>query len=182
MSEAVPKLPSPRALERLEAPGLAGRRAALRHRDRGLCLALGLRFLWIASLLHGEASYMFFVPAILIASALGGWGPGSSGDASLASCSAYSSSPNFAVAYRGGRRQCLRLRRGRRRRFMAWRAAAPVALVGRGKCGSRGSARGASAIDPRHRPGCHDRHRRTRHHSILQRGGGAAVRLSGAAR
>jgi K+-sensing histidine kinase KdpD len=28
------------------------------------------------SVLRGEASYVFFVPAVLIASALGGWGPG----------------------------------------------------------------------------------------------------------
>jgi len=28
------------------------------------------------SVLHGEASYVLFVPAVLIASALGGWGPG----------------------------------------------------------------------------------------------------------
>ena len=30
----------------------------------------------LASVLQGSASYLFFVPAILIASALGGWGPG----------------------------------------------------------------------------------------------------------
>jgi two-component system sensor kinase FixL len=40
-----------------------------------IALALGLR-LALASELHGEASYLFFMPAILIASALGGWGPG----------------------------------------------------------------------------------------------------------
>jgi hypothetical protein len=28
------------------------------------------------SVLRGEASYVLFVPAVLIASALGGWGPG----------------------------------------------------------------------------------------------------------
>ena len=40
-----------------------------------IALALGLK-LALASELHGEASYLFFMPAILIASALGGWGPG----------------------------------------------------------------------------------------------------------
>ncbi|MGA2893921.1 MAG: PAS domain S-box protein [Xanthobacteraceae bacterium] len=32
--------------------------------------------LLLESLLHGEASYLLFLPAILIASAVGGWGPG----------------------------------------------------------------------------------------------------------
>src|SRR5436309_8067257 len=36
-------------------------------------LALKLAF---ASVLRGEASYVLFVPAVLLASALGGWGPG----------------------------------------------------------------------------------------------------------
>ena len=40
-----------------------------------IALALGLK-LALESELHGEASYLFFMPAILIASALGGWGPG----------------------------------------------------------------------------------------------------------
>jgi len=42
-----------------------------------LAIELGLALkLALASELHGEASYLFFLPAILIASALGGWGPG----------------------------------------------------------------------------------------------------------
>ena len=40
-----------------------------------IAVALGLR-LALASVLRGEASYLFFFPAILIASAFGGWGPG----------------------------------------------------------------------------------------------------------
>lgn len=40
-----------------------------------IALALALR-LEMASILAGEASYLFFLPAILIASALSGWGPG----------------------------------------------------------------------------------------------------------
>ena len=40
-----------------------------------LAVALGVKLL-LASVLRGEASYLFFLPAILIASAVGGWGPG----------------------------------------------------------------------------------------------------------
>jgi two-component system sensor kinase FixL len=40
-----------------------------------VAVALALR-LALASVLQGEASYLFFFPAILIASAFGGWGPG----------------------------------------------------------------------------------------------------------
>jgi two-component system sensor kinase FixL len=38
-------------------------------------IALALR-LALEPVLHGKASYLFFVPSVLIASALGGWGPG----------------------------------------------------------------------------------------------------------
>ena len=42
-----------------------------------LAVAAGLALkLVFASVLRGEASYILFVPAVLIASALGGWGPG----------------------------------------------------------------------------------------------------------
>ena len=42
-----------------------------------LAVAMGLAAkLALQSVLRGEASYLFFVPAILIASAFGGWGPG----------------------------------------------------------------------------------------------------------
>jgi K+-sensing histidine kinase KdpD len=40
-----------------------------------IAVALIMRFA-LASVLAGEASYLFFFPAILIASAVGGWGPG----------------------------------------------------------------------------------------------------------
>lgn len=40
-----------------------------------IALALAVRIA-LASVLQGTASYLFFVPAILIASAFGGWGPG----------------------------------------------------------------------------------------------------------
>jgi two-component system, LuxR family, sensor kinase FixL len=41
----------------------------------GIALAALARFA-LASVLSGEASYLFFFPAVLIASAVGGWGPG----------------------------------------------------------------------------------------------------------
>ena len=40
-----------------------------------IAVALAIR-LALASVLSGQASYLFFIPAILIASAIGGWGPG----------------------------------------------------------------------------------------------------------
>src|SRR5271167_1601108 len=40
-----------------------------------IAVALAIRVA-LASVLSGEASYLFFFPAILIASAFGGWGPG----------------------------------------------------------------------------------------------------------
>ena len=43
----------------------------------------------------------------------------------------------------------------------------------------RAGARGASAIDPRHGAGSDDRHRRARHHAVLQQRGRAPVRLCG---
>jgi two-component system, LuxR family, sensor kinase FixL len=57
---------------------LSGRRRAAR--DYGiavLAIAAGLAAeLALAGVLHGQGSYLFFIPAILIASAFGGWGPG----------------------------------------------------------------------------------------------------------
>jgi two-component system, LuxR family, sensor kinase FixL len=41
----------------------------------GIALALGFRTA-LASVFEGAATYLFYVPAILVASALGGWGPG----------------------------------------------------------------------------------------------------------
>jgi len=38
-------------------------------------IAGGIR-LSLETILSGQASHIFFVPAILVASALGGWGPG----------------------------------------------------------------------------------------------------------
>jgi two-component system, LuxR family, sensor kinase FixL len=61
----------------------------------GVVLALGLRTL-LAPVLEGSASYLFFVPAILVASALGGWGPGV-----FASCLGLLSGLFFVADYRG---------------------------------------------------------------------------------
>jgi len=75
MSEAIPKVKS--CVRRIELKGPYLRRAALQYGIAVLAitLALGIK-LALASALRGEASYLFFLPAILIASALGGWGPG----------------------------------------------------------------------------------------------------------
>lgn len=55
----------------------AWRRAIKPYSIAILAIALALAIkLTLALVLRGEASYLFFLPAILIASALGGWGPG----------------------------------------------------------------------------------------------------------
>jgi two-component system, LuxR family, sensor kinase FixL len=53
------------------------RRVASQYGIAILAIALGVAVkLAFASALAGEASYVLFIPAVLIASALGGWGPG----------------------------------------------------------------------------------------------------------
>jgi len=55
----------------------AWRAVAWRYGIAIAAIAVGLAVkLLLESVLRGEASYLFFVPAILIASAFGGWGPG----------------------------------------------------------------------------------------------------------
>ena len=55
----------------------AWRRIALQCGIAILAAAAGFAAeLALAGVLHGEASYLFFIPAILFASAFGGWGPG----------------------------------------------------------------------------------------------------------
>ena len=120
---------------------------------------------------------MFFIPAILIGSALGGWGPGI-----------------FATVLGLLTRLVLRRRRSvhfrlpiaSTRSHSPWSASAPRGaanccaardLAAARECGSGRGPRGASEIDPRHRARRHDRHRRTRRHAIVQLGGRAAVRL-----
>ena len=75
MTEAL-STPSPSVSRAVWSPSACA--ASLSHTalpSLAIALALALRTA-LASVLEGEASYLFFVPAILIASALGGWGPG----------------------------------------------------------------------------------------------------------
>ena len=75
MSETTPKRP-------IQAPSSDNKYTASRRiiRQYGLAIfaiavALAIRLL-LTSTLRGDASYLFYLPAILIASALSGWGPG----------------------------------------------------------------------------------------------------------
>ena len=130
----------------------------------------------LASVLAGEASYLFFFPAVLIASAFGGWGPGCFCDFSRPVAGSVFRCRLSHVVERGRcERNCVRPRR--RRGVMARRIIPPLPSRGRGKRRRCACARSASEIHSRHHPRCHDRHRRTRHHAILQRGSGTSVRL-----
>jgi len=75
MMEAVPSSPSPTArwLLRLSAPRSLVEQYSIAV--IAIAVALALR-LGLSPVLGGQASYLFFFPAILIASAFGGWGPG----------------------------------------------------------------------------------------------------------
>jgi two-component system sensor kinase FixL len=77
MSEAVPKLQTSAPWSGLKRPAWHGvvRRYGLAVVAFALALALKSLLEWFL-LLRGEASYLFFLPAILIASAFSGWGPG----------------------------------------------------------------------------------------------------------
>ena len=77
MAETVPKLPTSAPWTGFMSPALQGVMQRYGIAIAAFALALGLNFL-LASLLllRGDAFYLFFLPAILIASAYGGWGPG----------------------------------------------------------------------------------------------------------
>jgi two-component system, LuxR family, sensor kinase FixL len=75
MNEVLPQARSYRAKAALSLSGQRGRFEQYSIAVIAIAAALALRFSF-ASILHGEASYLFFFPAILIASAVGGWGPG----------------------------------------------------------------------------------------------------------
>jgi two-component system, LuxR family, sensor kinase FixL len=79
MAEALPHSRS-YARERAPEPGLkvpAWRGLATQYGFAVLAIAAALAIrLGLESILAGSASYIFFMPAVLIASALGGWGPG----------------------------------------------------------------------------------------------------------
>jgi len=75
MTEAVPRSPSPTAKW---APKLSAPRSIIEQYGiavMAIAAALVIRVAF-SSALNGQASYLFFFPAILIASAFGGWGPG----------------------------------------------------------------------------------------------------------
>ena len=75
MTEAVPH---PRSYAAKVALSISAPRSSIEQYGIALiaiALALVVRIA-LASVLEGTASYLFFVPAVLIASAFGGWGPG----------------------------------------------------------------------------------------------------------
>jgi two-component system sensor kinase FixL len=75
MTETIPDLQSAPPPADWTMP--ASRNAAWGYGIAALALALAVAAkLALEQLLRGEASYLFFVPAILIASAFGGWAPG----------------------------------------------------------------------------------------------------------
>ena len=76
-----------------------------------------------------------------------------------------------------GSRQCRHICAHRSGHLLERRAAATHSRPSRGQHARDARPRGASHIDSRYRAGRDDRHRRTRHHSILQLRGRAAVRL-----
>jgi two-component system, LuxR family, sensor kinase FixL len=75
MTEALPRSPSPTARWALK---LSAPRSMIEQYGIAviaIAAALVIRMA-LSSVLTGQASYLFFLPAILIASAFGGWGPG----------------------------------------------------------------------------------------------------------
>ena len=90
-----------------------------------IAIAGGIRFS-LDTILSGQASHIFFVPAILVASALGGWGPGI-----LATILGLFLGVYFVAEFRavlpGDIIDCLRFRWRRRGRLMARRTLAPLA-------------------------------------------------------
>ena len=112
------------------APGLAPaawRRIAWHYGIAILAVAVGLAVeLALAAVLHGQGSYLFFVPAILIASAVGGWGPGLVRHrARHGLWTVYRR--NFRALLAADWVTCAGLRPGRHRRVVARRAVAPRA-------------------------------------------------------
>jgi two-component system, LuxR family, sensor kinase FixL len=76
MANAIPKLQSAPALG-MKSPALQGVVRRYGIAIGAFALALGFKLVLESFLLlRGEASYLFFLPAILIASAFSGWGPG----------------------------------------------------------------------------------------------------------
>ena len=141
----------------------------------GIALALVLRIA-LASVLEGSASLLFFVPAILFASAFGGWGPGCS--PRFSACSSVVFRGGLFARQGRGYRQCLRLRRWSASELHgAANCYAARALTRRQARNGRSRAKRTCKLDPRHHSRRHDRDRRARHHAVVQRRGGAPVRL-----
>jgi two-component system sensor kinase FixL len=77
MAKTVPKPETSAAWGGLKSPALQGVAQRYGIAIVAFALALGLNFLLESLLLlRGDASYLIFLPAILIASAYSGWGPG----------------------------------------------------------------------------------------------------------
>ncbi len=128
--------------------------------------ALGVRLV-LGPVLGGDASWLFFFPAILIASAFGGWGAGIAGDRARLwgrpvsgrgrsrhlACPTGSTPPHSSssASVRPGAAKCCAFAHRSRR-----------------QCGSRVRPRGACQVDPRQHSRSHDRHRRTRRHAVVQ--------------
>jgi two-component system, LuxR family, sensor kinase FixL len=77
MAETVPKLQSSAPWSGLKSPALHGAVVRYGIAIAAFALALALEYAlgWFLPL-RGEASYLFFLPAIVLASAFCGWGPG----------------------------------------------------------------------------------------------------------
>jgi two-component system sensor kinase FixL len=75
MAEMMPDSNSQTLKPQLNVPALGGFIKPYGIAILAVALGLAVR-LALHSVLSGEASYLFFVPAVLIASAFGGWGPG----------------------------------------------------------------------------------------------------------
>ena len=75
MTDALPHAPS--SIARAAASFTAPRGIIEQYAIAVVAIAIALALrVALASVLAGEASYLFFFPAVLIASAFGGWGPG----------------------------------------------------------------------------------------------------------
>ena len=165
MSETTPNYRS-RALWS-DGKGPAWRRLVQQYGVALLAIAVALAVrLLLVSILRGDASYLFYLPAILIASALSGWGPGL-----LATGHGACSRPllrhrsSLAGGFRHHQRHHIRPRWDWR--VMARRAIASIPCRRRNQCRGSRVARCSSAIDSRQHSGCHDRYRRARHRAIV---------------
>ena len=75
MTEAVPKAES--SIIKVELARWTWRRVAEQYGIAFIAIVVAaIVRVALSSVLSGEASYLFFFPAVLIASAIGGWGPG----------------------------------------------------------------------------------------------------------